>query len=95
MTVEKKAEPKKLLDSLLDDYRKSEDLSGENGLLKQLTKLLASHSKRGCAPNYPYHRSRWVRSSKCWASPPMMFAASRCKSGCDSPSVISLCLHLS
>ena len=40
MTVEKKAVPKELLDSLLADYRKPEDLIGENGLLKQLTKLL-------------------------------------------------------
>ena len=32
--------PKELLDSLLADYRKPEDLIGENGLLKQLTKLL-------------------------------------------------------
>jgi putative transposase len=40
MTVAKKAVPKELLDSLLADYRKPEDLIGENGLLKQLTKLL-------------------------------------------------------
>lgn len=40
MTVAKKAVPKELLDSLLVDYRKPEDLIGENGLLKQLTKLL-------------------------------------------------------
>jgi putative transposase len=40
MTVAKKAVPKALLDSLLADYRKPEDLIGENGLLKQLTKLL-------------------------------------------------------
>ena len=40
MTVSKKAVPKELLDSLLADYRKPEDLIGENGLLKQLTKLL-------------------------------------------------------
>ena len=40
MTVTKKAVPKELLDSLLADYRKPEDLIGENGLLKQLTKLL-------------------------------------------------------
>jgi len=39
MTVAKKAVPKELLDSLLADYRKPEDLIGENGLLKQLTKL--------------------------------------------------------
>ena len=29
-----------LIDSLLADYQKPEDLIGENGLLKQLTKLL-------------------------------------------------------
>ena len=40
MTVAKRAVPKELLDSLLADYRKPEDLIGENGLLKQLTKLL-------------------------------------------------------
>jgi len=40
MAVAKKAVPKELLDSLLADYRKPEDLIGENGLLKQLTKLL-------------------------------------------------------
>ena len=40
MTVTKKAVPKELLDSLLADYQKPEDLIGENGLLKQLTKLL-------------------------------------------------------
>ncbi len=40
MTVGKKAVPKELLDSLLADYRKPEDLIGEHGLLKQLTKLL-------------------------------------------------------
>ena len=40
MTVAKKAVPKELLNSLLADYRKPEDLIGEHGLLKQLTKLL-------------------------------------------------------
>ena len=40
MTVAKKAVPEELLNSLLADYRKPEDLIGENGLLKQLTKLL-------------------------------------------------------
>ena len=38
MTVPKKAVPKELVESLLADYRKPEDLIGENGLLKQLTK---------------------------------------------------------
>lgn len=40
MAVTKEAVPKELLDSLLADYRKPEDLIGEHGLLKQLTKLL-------------------------------------------------------
>ena len=31
----KKAVPKDLIDSLLADYKKPEDLIGENGLLKQ------------------------------------------------------------
>ena len=38
----KKAVPKDLIDSLLADYKKPEDLIGENGLLKQLTKLLVN-----------------------------------------------------
>lgn len=41
MTVAKKAVPKELLDSLLADYRKPEDLIGANGFLKHLTKILA------------------------------------------------------
>jgi putative transposase len=40
MTVTKKAVPKELIASLLADYRKPEDLIGEHGLLKQLTKIL-------------------------------------------------------
>ena len=40
MTLGRKAVPKESVDSLLADYRKPEDLIGENGLLKQLTKLL-------------------------------------------------------
>ena len=44
MTVGKKAVPKELLDSLLADYQKPEDLIGENGLLKQLTKLLVERA---------------------------------------------------
>lgn len=40
MTVNaKKAVPKDLIDSLLADYKKPEDLIGENGLLKQLTSM--------------------------------------------------------
>ena len=36
----KRAVPQEIIDSLLADYQKPEDLIGENGLLKQLTKLL-------------------------------------------------------
>ena len=44
MTVAKRVVPKELLDSLLADYRKPEDLIGENGLLKHLTKLLVERA---------------------------------------------------
>ncbi len=40
----KKAVPKNLIDSLLSDFKKPEDLIGENGLLKQLTKLLVERA---------------------------------------------------
>ena len=40
MNTKKHAVPEELLAGLLADYKKPEDLIGENGLLKQLTKLL-------------------------------------------------------
>jgi hypothetical protein len=40
MTIRKHEVPDELLSGLLANYRKPEDLIGENGLLKQLTKLL-------------------------------------------------------
>jgi len=40
MTTTKHEVPEELLSSLLANYKKPEDLIGENGLLKQLTKLL-------------------------------------------------------
>ena len=40
MSSKKNDVPDALLDSLLANYQKPEDLIGENGLLKQLTKLL-------------------------------------------------------
>ena len=43
MTVAK-ALPADLIDSLLFDYKKPEDLIGENGLLKQLTKALVERA---------------------------------------------------
>lgn len=39
-----KALPTDLIDSLLSDYKKPEDLIGENGLLKQLTKALVERA---------------------------------------------------
>ena len=38
---------KELLDKLIEGYQKPEDLIGENGLLKQLTKALLERSKGG------------------------------------------------
>jgi putative transposase len=55
MTVGKKAVPKELLDSLLADYRKPEDLIGENGLLKQLTKLLVEKALEAEMANHLGH----------------------------------------
>lgn len=43
MTVAK-AIPPDLIDSLLSDYKKPEDLIGEHGLLKQLTKILVERA---------------------------------------------------
>ena len=40
----KKAVPKDLIDSLLADYKKPDDLIGENGLLKQLTNLFVERA---------------------------------------------------
>lgn len=40
MTIKKHEVPQELLSGLLANYKKPEDLIGENGLLKQLTKLL-------------------------------------------------------
>lgn len=39
-----KALPNDLIDGLLANYRKPEDLIGENGLLKQLTKALVERA---------------------------------------------------
>ncbi len=44
MTTRKHDVPEELLSSLLADYKKPEDLIGENGLLKQLTKLLVERA---------------------------------------------------
>ena len=39
-----KSLPADLIDSLLGDYKKPEDLIGEHGLLKQLTKALVERA---------------------------------------------------
>lgn len=44
MTTRKHEVPDELLSSLLANYKKPEDLIGENGLLKQLTKLLVERA---------------------------------------------------
>ena len=44
MTVEKKPLPAELLDALLADYQKPEDLIGQDGLLKQLAKDLVERA---------------------------------------------------
>ena len=41
---EKKAISRELLDQLIADYKKPEDLIGEDGLLKQLTKALVERA---------------------------------------------------
>ena len=37
---------KKLIDQLLTDYKKAEDIIGENGLLKELTKATPPSASR-------------------------------------------------
>mgnify|MGYP003507122474 CR=1 FL=1 len=44
MTVDKKPLPQDLIDGLLANYKKPEDLIGEGGLLKQLTKALVERA---------------------------------------------------
>ena len=44
MSTKKHEVPEELLSGLLADYKKPEDLIGENGLLKQLTKLLVERA---------------------------------------------------
>ena len=46
MNAKKHEVPEALLINLLADYKKPEDLIGENGLLKQLAKLLVERASR-------------------------------------------------
>ena len=56
---------KDLIDKLLGDYQKPEDLIGENGLLKQLTKALVERGAE-CGTNPPFRlrETRRGRSRK-------------------------------
>jgi len=55
LAVAKKAAPKELQDSLLAKYRKPEYLIGENGVLKQLTKLLVEKALKAEMANHLGH----------------------------------------
>jgi len=55
MTVLKHDVPPELIDSLLANYRKPEDLIGENGLLKQLTKLVVERALEAEMANHLGH----------------------------------------
>jgi hypothetical protein len=56
MTVDKKPLPHDLIDQLLANYKKPEDLIGEDGLLKQLTK--AGGRSYGTRSNRQPHKMR-------------------------------------
>nr|WP_242447180.1 transposase [Nitrosomonas supralitoralis] len=51
----RKSLPTDLIDSLLADYKKPEDLIGENGLLKQLTKALFERALQAEITEHPGH----------------------------------------
>lgn len=54
MTVTK-ALPNHVIDNLLSEYQKPEDLIGENGLLKQLTKALVERALEAEMVNHLGH----------------------------------------
>ncbi len=55
MTVDKKPLPQDLIDQLLANYKKPEDLIGEDGLLKQLTKALVERALAAEMANHLGH----------------------------------------
>jgi len=61
MTKEKSID-NEIIDNLLKDYKKPEDLIGDNGLLKQLTKQLL---ERAMAAELT---STWLREARPWRS---------------------------
>ena len=71
MTVApKRAVPKELIDGLLADYKKPEDLIGENGLLKQLTKMLVE-------------RPQAIKNI-CWSHPTVWYLTRKSKTSSDA-----------
>ena len=68
MTTKKHEVPQELLSSLLANYKKPEDLIGENGLLKQLTKLLVEKALDTELTHHLGHERREAVSSRStWA----------------------------
>ncbi len=53
MTVEKNPLPTELIDALLANYKKPEDLIGQDGILKQLTKALVERALQADLPPIP------------------------------------------
>ena len=51
----------KLADALLVNYQKPEDLIGENGLLKQLTKMLVERALEAEMTEHLAHGNQWCR----------------------------------
>jgi len=54
---------KTLIDQLLTDYKKPEDIIGENGLLKQLTKAILERALQAEVPGLHQPRNQ----SCCWS----------------------------
>ena len=46
--------PKEVLDALMKDYKNPDDLTGETGLLKQLTKQLLERAMQAELPFYSH-----------------------------------------
>jgi len=55
MNTKKHEVPQELLTSLLANYKKPEDLIGENGQIKQLTKLLVEKALDAELTEHPGH----------------------------------------
>jgi putative transposase len=62
MTVEMKPLPNDLIDALLANYTKPDDLIGQNGLLKQLTKALVERALQA------EMTTTWATARTSWSS---------------------------